>query len=75
MEILLGIIILVLFGVIIYFAKRPPQVIEKTVERVIQADAEAEEKLKFEQYYRIKQKELDEKLAEEQKNRYVEIQE
>jgi hypothetical protein len=77
MEITLGIVVVILIGVVIYLATRPPkiQTIEKVVERVIQVDLEAEQKAKFEELYRIKQKELDEQISEQQKQKLSELNE
>jgi hypothetical protein len=73
---LLIIIILVQFFIIYRLYKKPPEIVEKEriIERIIEKDAEAEEKAKYNEYYRIKQNELNEQLQHLQQQKISELQ-
>jgi hypothetical protein len=73
---LLIIIILVQLFIIYRLYKKPPEIVEKEkiIERIIEKDAEAEEKAKYQEYYRIKQNELNEQLQHLQQQKIAELQ-
>jgi hypothetical protein len=73
---LLIVIILVQFFIIYRLYKKPPEIVEKEkiIERIIEKDAEAEEKAKYQEYYRIKQNELNEQLQHLQQQKISELQ-
>jgi hypothetical protein len=73
---LLIVIILVQFFIIYRLYKKPPEIVEKEriIERIIEKDAEAEEKAKYNEYYRIKQNELNEQLQHLQQQKISELQ-
>jgi hypothetical protein len=73
---LLIVIILVQFFIIYRLYKKPPEIVEKEriIERIIEKDAEAEEKSKYNEYYRIKQNELNEQLQHLQQQKISELQ-
>lgn len=69
MEILLGIVVLLQLGIIIWLAKRPPRIIERETEK----EKSLELQIRLADYQRQKEKEIDRQLTEEQKMRYDEI--
>jgi hypothetical protein len=73
---LLIVIILVQFFIIYRLYKKPPEIVEKEriIERIIEKDAEAEEKAKYNEYYRIKQNELNQQLQHLQQQKISELQ-